>query len=293
MKRVSDAIAHGDTIHGVIAGIGLSNDIEGNVLQPASEGQLRALQAAYRQAGWRPSDVQLIECHATGTPTGDAVEFESLRKLWDGEDRSAVLSGVKSTVGHLLTGAGAAAVAKVLLAMRERTLPPTANFEHPSPKLGYDASPFRILQESRPWKTSGPRRAAVNGFGFGGINAHVLIEEWTDEPGRVSNGKSVAGGWRTLPALPRPSSPVAIVGVASRAGSRIESITLPVARFRIPPMELEEMLPQQTLMLQVAAEAMDDCRSNVASGTINRCLHRRTTRPQHDQLLPPLDGRRN
>ena len=55
LKRLADAIAHGDTIHGVIAGIGLSNDVEGNVLQPASEGQLRALRAAYRKAGWRPT----------------------------------------------------------------------------------------------------------------------------------------------------------------------------------------------------------------------------------------------
>ena len=145
LKRLSDAVAHGDTIHGVIAGIGLSNDVEGNVLQPATEGQLRALRAAYRQAGWKPSDVQFIECHATGTPTGDAVEFESLRRLWSGHAGHAVLGGVKSTVGHLLTGAGAAALAKVLLAFRHQTLPPTANFDRPSAKLGYEESPFRVL----------------------------------------------------------------------------------------------------------------------------------------------------
>jgi acyl transferase domain-containing protein/3-hydroxymyristoyl/3-hydroxydecanoyl-(acyl carrier protein) dehydratase len=262
LKRVSDALAHGDAIHGVIAGIGLSNDIEGNVLQPATEGQLRALWAAYRQAGWRPSDVQFIECHATGTPTGDAVEFASLRKLWEGERGRAILGGVKSTVGHLLTGAGAASLAKVLLALREKTLPPTANFERPNPNLGYESSPFRILTRAEPWEAKGPRRAAINGFGFGGINAHLLIEEWTGEPGVSATGVSLA------PVADAPGSPepVVIVGIASRSGAPIESLTLPATRFRIPPTELAEMLPQQTLMLQVAAEALDDTRTKPADG---------------------------
>ncbi len=87
LKRLDDAVRHGDDILGVIAGIGLSNDIEGNVLAPASEGQLRAMRAAYRAAGWRPDDVELIECHATGTPVGDLVEFQSLAELWSGSDR--------------------------------------------------------------------------------------------------------------------------------------------------------------------------------------------------------------
>src|SRR5262249_47518695 len=82
LKRLEDAERAGDKVWAVIRGVGLSNDIEGNLLAPASEGQLRALRAAYEQAGWKPSDVDLIECHATGTPKGDAVELASLRALW-------------------------------------------------------------------------------------------------------------------------------------------------------------------------------------------------------------------
>ena len=78
LKRLDDAEAHGDRILGVIRGVGLSNDIGGGLLAPAQEGQLRAMRAAYQQAGWRPGDVELIECHATGTPVGDAVELSSL-----------------------------------------------------------------------------------------------------------------------------------------------------------------------------------------------------------------------
>ena len=82
LKRLDDALAHGDHIYGVVAGIGLSNDIHGDLLAPSSEGQLRAMRMAYEQAGWSPGDVDLVECHAAGTPLGDAVEIESLKSLW-------------------------------------------------------------------------------------------------------------------------------------------------------------------------------------------------------------------
>ena len=84
LKRLDDAIRHGDHIYGVVAGIGLSNDIHGDLLAPSSEGQLRAMRMAYEQAGWSPDDVDLIECHATGTPRGRRVEVESLKSLWGG-----------------------------------------------------------------------------------------------------------------------------------------------------------------------------------------------------------------
>src|SRR5206468_12573483 len=116
LRRLDNARRDGDRILGVITAIGLSNDVAGGLLAPASEGQLRAMRAAYASAGWRPDDVDLVECHATGTPVGDAVEFHSLEQLWQGIEPAnrCVIGSVKSTVGHLLTGAGAAALTKVL-----------------------------------------------------------------------------------------------------------------------------------------------------------------------------------
>ena len=184
LKRLDDALRHGDHIYAVIAGIGLSNDVQGNLLAPSTEGQLRAMRAAYAQAGWQPSDVDLIECHGTGTPTGDAVEFASLRQLWADERRppgSCVLGSVKSNIGHTLTAAGSAGLLKVLFALRDEVLPPTANFATPSSRLDYANGPFRVLSQPIPWERRAPgqaRRAAVSAFGFGGINAHVLLEEW-------------------------------------------------------------------------------------------------------------------
>ena len=98
LKRLVDAQAHGDRIYGLVAGIGLSNDIHGDLLAPSAEGQVRAMRMAYEQAGWRPDDVDLIECHAAGTPVGDAVETESLRTLWQGfAGRSADARSARSS----------------------------------------------------------------------------------------------------------------------------------------------------------------------------------------------------
>ena len=186
LKRLDDAMRDGDRILAVIAGVGLSNDVGGSLLAPSSEGQLRAMRAAYREAGWSPGDVDLIECHATGTLVGDAVEFQSMQRLWETEQapaRGCVIGSVKSTVGHLLTAAGAAGVVKVLSAMRAEMLPPTANFSTPGPNVDLARSPFRILSRAEKWERrtpQTPRRAAISAFGFGGINAHLLLEEWNE-----------------------------------------------------------------------------------------------------------------
>jgi len=293
LKRLRDAIRHGDVIYAVVRGIGLSNDRAGSLLAPAREGQLRAMRRAYEQAGCSPQEVDYIECHATGTPVGDAVEFASLRQLWEGGAWRAgqcVLSSVKATVGHLLTGAGAAALAKVLLAFQHRQLPPQANFARPSPQLAYAGSPFRILQAAEPWDRTRhrPRRAAISAFGFGGINAHVVLEEWNGDIPSLTGSAST----------PRRMVPVAIVGLASHFGPlegaaslltalhsaeppparpkhhgwecspqpcpparAIEELEFPADRFRIPPREIEETLPQQLLMLQLADHALEDYRA--------------------------------
>ncbi|MCZ2340220.1 MAG: hypothetical protein LC104_00305 [Bacteroidales bacterium] len=345
LKRAADAVRDGDTILGLMSGWGLSNDMHGNLLAPAVEGQLRAMHAAYERAGWKPSDVELIECHATGTPVGDAIEFDSLRQLW-GESGwkpgQCVIGSVKSTVGHLLTGAGVAALAKVLCAFAAKQRPPQANFQTPGSGLRYTGGPFRVLQQAEPWipqKPTAPRRAAVSGFGFGGVNAHVLLEEYVGQP-VGAKGTSV-----TVPALP-VAEPVAVVGMAARFGpwSNLRSfqehvlgggdhpsptarqngwssvpavcppgfylneLTVSLARFRIPPNELKELLPQQVLMLAIAADALedagwspeqrdDDPRTGVFVGlgldlnTTNFHL-RWATLPEGDRVSPPLTADR-
>ncbi|MGK2906239.1 MAG: beta-ketoacyl synthase N-terminal-like domain-containing protein, partial [Desulfuromonadales bacterium] len=305
LKRTEDAVCAGDHIYAVIRGIGLSNDLGGSLLAPASEGQLRAMRSAYEQAGWSPSDVDMIECHATGTPVGDVVEFSSLKGLWGDDGWQAgqcVIGSVKSNIGHLLTAAGSAALMKTLLAIKSRTLPPTANFSHPANGIDLKTSPFRVLQQSKPWKSrkkGQPRRAAVSAFGFGGINAHLLVEEWIPQkqskscvayhPSFKKKSPPVAivgmgahfGRWDSLAALRsrllggedevKPERPVHWWGAEQSRwfqesglnetdfrGFFIPDVHAVPGSFRIPPKEIEEMLPRQLLMLKVADEALQD-----------------------------------
>jgi acyl transferase domain-containing protein/3-hydroxymyristoyl/3-hydroxydecanoyl-(acyl carrier protein) dehydratase len=286
LKRLTDALAQGDTIHAVIRGTGTSNDVDGNLLAPSQEGQLRAMHGAYREAGWDPRSLQLIECHATGTQVGDGVEFASLRALWgdDGFDPGqCTIGSVKSNVGHLLTGAGAAGLAKVLLAMRHQVLPATANFETAGEAIDLDGSPFVVRSESSHWQSEGPRRAAVSGFGFGGTNAHVLLEEWTpatrtsvsvlalpiDDEVVLVGMSATVGAWNGLEAFQHrvlgggpeiaPAAKNGYWGLPDPPkGYFIDELEVPVGEFRIPPKEIQEMLPQQLLMLQVSERAMAD-----------------------------------
>jgi len=317
LKRLADALASGDRIYGVIRGIGLANDIAGSLLAADAEGQLRAMRDAYTQAGWSPTDVDYIECHGTGTPLGDAVEFSSMQALWgDGDWRrgQCAIGSAKSLVGHLLTAAAAAGLVRTLAAMNAGKLPPTANFREPAPRLEMEESPFRVLPASADWMRRDahtPRRAAVSAFGFGGINAHLLVEEYLagGESKAGANSRGRAGAPCSAPArpansaIPSAASDVAVVGMAVHVGEvdslrafhqvlregrsvikppptdrwrgcdarvcaqraantipggYIAAVRIRPGEFRIPPNEIAEALPQQLLMLQVAARALDD-----------------------------------
>ncbi len=298
LKRLSDAQRDGDRIRGVLVAGGLSNDVGGSLLAPNTVGQLRAMRAAYQESGLSPSQIDFIECHATGTPTGDPIEVASLKALWG--DRGwtkgqCALGSVKSNIGHLLTAAGSAGLMKVLLGFENETLPPNANYSTPNPNAGLSESPFHVQSEASPWlrrDAKTPRRAALSAFGFGGINAHIIVEEAPER--RKAGSKSSPSVRRAVPS----SVPIAIVGMDARFGTltnlrsyqeavlsgveqessyaedRWYGIDAPAgfkgrflreagsdaAAFRIPPKEMEEMLPQQLLALQSAAAAIADAK---------------------------------
>ena len=294
LKRLDDAQRDGDRIWALVRGTGLSNDLDGNLLAPSTEGQLRSMRAAYAQASWAPGDVDFIECHATGTPIGDAVEVESITRLREGSDAPDVpLGAVKANVGHLLTGAGAVALIKTVLAMDRGVIPPVANFEQPSARIDLEHAPVTIPTEPSEWPSRGrARRAAVSGFGFGGTNAHVLLEDPSSAPSAA-----------TVVQVPArlPTSPIAIVGMSGHIGPWkgidairerlfgesatespapkadfggqpspdgwfIDTIDVPMGVFRIPPRELAELLPQQLLALQLAGDALSDVRGAAPHG---------------------------
>lgn len=184
LKRAEDAVRDGDRVYAVIRGVGVASDGRGmSVMAPRIEGEELALRRAYAAAGVSTESIGLIEAHGTGTPVGDVTEVQALTRVFgerDGELARCALGTVKSMIGHTIPAAGVAGLIKTALALHHRVLPPTIACEEPNPELGLERSPFYINTETRPWIHGGsePRRAGINAFGFGGINAHAVLEEF-------------------------------------------------------------------------------------------------------------------
>ncbi|MEH1797645.1 MAG: beta-ketoacyl synthase N-terminal-like domain-containing protein [Nostoc sp.] len=185
LKRLEDAERDNDKIYAVIKGIGTSSDGRyKSIYAPRKEGQVKALERAYEDAGFSPATVGLMEAHGTGTMAGDPTEFGSLRDFFgehDHKKQHIALGSVKSQIGHTKAAAGAASLIKTALALHHKVLPPTINITEPNPKLNIKNSAFYLNTETRPWiraEGEAPRRAGVSSFGFGGTNYHVVLEEY-------------------------------------------------------------------------------------------------------------------
>lgn len=186
LKRTRDAERDGDRIYARIRAVGTASDGRGaGVMTPRVEGEELAIRRAYEESGVSPDSVGLIEAHGTGTPVGDLTEVEALKRVFvprRREPRFCALGSVKSMISHTIPAAGVAGLIKAVLAVYYKVLPPTLNCDEPNPKFGLDKTPFYINTETRPWihgPPETPRRAGVNAFGFGGINAHAIVEEYT------------------------------------------------------------------------------------------------------------------
>jgi acyl transferase domain-containing protein/phosphopantetheinyl transferase (holo-ACP synthase) len=183
LKRQEDAERDGDRVYAVIRGVGVASDGRGaSVMAPRVAGEVLALRRAYEKAGVDPATIGLIEAHGTATPVGDATEIEALTEVFgarDGGLPKCALGTVKSMISHTIPASGVAGMIKLALALHHRVLPPTLNVRRPNPKLGLERTPFYLNTQTRPWIHGGsaPRRAGINAFGFGGINAHAILEQ--------------------------------------------------------------------------------------------------------------------
>jgi len=185
LKRLAEAERDGNHIYAVLKNIGIASDGRAtHVLAPRREGEELALRRAYEPADIDPLTIGLLEAHGTGTPVGDVVEVEALRGVFplrQTESPRCALGSVKSMISHTVPAAGVAGLIKAALALHHKVLPPTL-CENPNPKLQLEKSNFYINTETRPWihgSSKTPRRAGINAFGFGGINAHAILEEYT------------------------------------------------------------------------------------------------------------------
>ena len=188
IKRLEDAERDGDKIYAVIKGIGASSDGKfKSIYAPRPEGQAKALNRAYDDAGFAPHSVGLIEAHGTGTAAGDVAEFNGLNSVFsenNNQKQHIALGSIKSQIGHTKATAGTAGLIKAALSLHHKVLPATINVNQPNPKLGVEQSPFYINSKTRPWiaqTDDTPRRAGISSFGFGGTNFHIVLEEYTQE----------------------------------------------------------------------------------------------------------------
>ena len=310
LRRLDDALARGERVLAVIRGVGLSNDGRaGNMMAPKEDGQTRAMRAAYAMSGVDPARVSYVECHATGTPVGDKVELRSMREVFATHGPGGLaISSLKANMGHLITASGAASVLKVIAAMHAQQLPATPNLEvgtsgaqSLNPELG---GPLRVLVKPEAWVSEGPRVAAVSNFGFGGNNAHLVLESW--DPDQAQAQAHVP----TQTPVRRRREPVAVVaqalatsldrdgeslvarlfptdaveagpagapgegtpGEGAQGRGAARDIELTLGEVKTPPVDLRQTLPQQLGLLRLALdlrstiEALPGARTGLFAG---------------------------
>ncbi len=195
LKPLEDAEADGDPIHAVIVNTGINSDGRTNgITLPSTEGQASLLQSVYDNAGVNPNELDYLEAHGTGTAVGDPLEAGALAKVL-GKPRKKPLpiGSAKTNLGHLETASGMAGLLKVVLSLKNRAIPPSLHFEKPNPHIDFEGdklsvvTAFTELDESEK-----PLLMGVNSFGFGGANAHVIVEEYvSDVVGNAENKSKV------------------------------------------------------------------------------------------------------
>ena len=299
LKRLSDAEKDGDNIIGVISGIGLSNDGAGKfLLSPNPKGQTLAYERAYNGTISK-ENTSYIECHATGTPLGDVTEINSLETFFGDNPVKLRLGSVKSNMGHMLTAAGMPSLMKVLLSMEHNMIPPGINMSEAIQSKNGWFKRDQIIEETLKWETD-YKQAAVNSFGFGGTNAHLVVESHGEEKSKKHTDvtlkkmaitsmevhfgdcdtlagfyQSIFEGKQHFSQMPsnrwkgfeNNSELLTDFGLDTKnriRGNFISEFEMDLMRYKIQPNEISTMEPQQALILKVADQAIQN--SNLKMG---------------------------
>ncbi|ASK28886.1 hypothetical protein CEY12_01625 [Chryseobacterium sp. T16E-39] len=185
LKSYSQAVADGDRIYGLIKGTALNHGGKTNgYTVPNPKAQASVIKAAMKKAGVKAEDFSYIEAHGTGTSLGDPIEIAGLNKAFESKNKQfCSIGSVKSNIGHCESAAGISGLTKVLLQMQHRQLVPSLHSAVLNPNIKFENTPFKVQQELEEWPAlnNKPRLAGISGFGAGGSNAHLIIEEYVGE----------------------------------------------------------------------------------------------------------------
>ncbi len=286
LKPLPAAVRDGDTIHGVIRGICMSSDGAGRSLwAPRKEGQIAAIRRAW-ECGPNPAGLQYIEAHGTSTQLGDATEIAALTEAL-GHDLAGLripIASVKANIGHSRESAGLAGLIKCMLAMRHGVIPPAVPLETPNPEIPWSQIPFYVPQQLTAWprqKDGGARLAGIDSFGIGGLNAHVVLEDYVAStphpPARTSprppEGIAIVGVGCVLPGAncyvdfrrllqsgldmrkPAPDARWGVANGESRPVGGFVEFSYDWRSHKIPPKTLETADPLQFMVLEAAGQA--------------------------------------
>ncbi|HIQ14469.1 MAG TPA: polyketide synthase, partial [Leucothrix sp.] len=201
LKPLEDAEADGDPIHAIIVDTGINSDGHTNgITLPSTEGQAKLLQSIYDRAGVNPDELCYVEAHGTGTAVGDPLEAAALAKVLGRKRKKPLpIGSAKTNLGHLETASGMAGLLKVILSLKNRTIPPSLHFNEPNPHIDFEGDKLSVVTSLTSLKASKkPLLMGVNSFGFGGANAHAIIEEYkTKQQNKNSKKKGGVGNSKT------------------------------------------------------------------------------------------------
>ncbi|HZI16147.1 MAG TPA: polyketide synthase, partial [Myxococcus sp.] len=300
LRRLGDALRDGQRVRVVLRGLGVASSGGSRALFTSSEeGQVAALREAYSRAGYGPEAVQYVEAHANGLPEGDRVELEALNAVFApavGPGGRVALGSMKDRIGYLLSGAGAAGLARTVLAMEEGVLPYQADPSGPDEELPFARGPFHLNTQPAAWTPAAPglpRRAGVSAFGFGGVNYHLTLESFEPEYHRAAPSApvrrtlreepvAVLGQGVVLPGSPDPESLWSnlltgrelgqeqqgawfasrprdwdgVRGAYVSRAARVEGFRFASERLRLPPKVAERMEPAHLWVVSAAEQAL-------------------------------------
>ena len=197
LKPLSAARADGDKIYALIRSTAANQDGRTNGLTvPSAAAQAALIREACRTAEISPGEISYVEAHGTGTPVGDPIEAHALgAALGENRKNPCLIGSVKTNLGHLEAAAGIASLIKVALILKHQAIPPSLHFKNPNPNIDFEKLKLRVVQQLEKFpNNSGAQFAGINSFGFGGANAHVILEAAPTPPPEIIPAADKTGG---------------------------------------------------------------------------------------------------